>query len=141
MGLTRIAAGAIAVGALAGLSGVMLGAYAAHGAATELKAGLETAALYALIHGLALMAAALIYDRNGGKPGQGPGALETTRRWIICLSMLAFALGIVFFSGGIFLAALGHNFGTAPMGGMLLIAGWTGFVLAALTLLFRPRRQ
>ena len=141
MGLTRIAAAAVAVGALAGLGGLILGAYAAHGAAPELRPGLETAALYALIHGLALMAAALIYDRNGpGHFGRGPSALETTRRWIIGLSMLAFALGTLFFSGGIFLAALGHNFGTAPMGGVLLMAGWAGLALAALVLLLRRRR-
>jgi len=131
MGLTRIAAAAVAVGALAGLGGVILGAYAAHGAAPELRPGLETAALYALIHGLALMAAALIYDRT--KDGR-------LARWIIALSMLAFALGTLFFSGSIFLAALGHNLGTAPLGGVLLIGGWAGLVLAALAILLQRRR-
>ena len=131
MGLTRIAAAAVAVGALAGLGGLILGAYAAHGAAPELRPGLETAALYALIHGLALMAAALIYDRT--KDGR-------LARWIIALSMLALALGTLFFSGSIFLAALGHYPGTAPLGGVLLIGGWVGLALAALVLLLRRRR-
>ncbi len=131
MGLTRTAAAAVAVGALAGLGGVILGAYAAHGAAPELRPGLETAALYALIHGLALMAAALIYDRT--KDGR-------LARWIIGLSMLAFALGTLFFSGSIVLAALGHYPGTAPMGGVLLMAGWAGLVLAALAILLRRGR-
>ena len=132
MGLTRTAAAAVAAGALAGLGGVILGAYAAHGAAPELRPGLETAALYALIHGLALMAAALIYDRT--KDGR-------LARWIIALSMLALALGTLFFSGSIFLAALGHYPGTAPLGGVLLMAGWAGLVLAALVLLLRRRRR
>ncbi len=132
MGLTRTAAAAVAVGALAGLGGVILGAYAAHGAAPELRPGLETAALYALIHGLALMAAALIYDRT--KDGR-------LARWIIALSMLALALGTLFFSGSIFLAALGHYPGTAPLGGVLLLAGWAGLVLAALAILLRRGRQ
>ena len=132
MGLTRTAAAAVAVGALAGLGGVILGAYAAHGAEPELRPGLETAALYALIHGLALMAAALIYDRT--KDGR-------LARWIIALSMLALALGILFFSGSIFLAALGHYPGTAPLGGVLLMAGWAGLVLAALAILLRRGRQ
>ena len=132
MGLTHIAAAAVAVGALAGLGGLILGAYAAHGAAPELRPGLETAALYALIHGLALMTAALIYDRT--KDGR-------LARWIIALSMLALALGTLFFSGSIFLAALGHYPGTAPMGGVLLMAGWAGLVLAALAILLRRGRQ
>ncbi len=132
MGLTRTAAAAVAAGALAGLGGVILGAYAAHGAAPELRPGLETAALYALIHGLALMAAALIYDRT--KDGR-------LARWIIALSMLALALGTLFFSGSIFLAALGHYPGTAPLGGVLLMAGWAGLVLAALAILLRRGRQ
>lgn len=137
-----MAAFALAFGALLGLGGVTLGAYAAHGAAPDLRAGLETASLYALIHGLALMAAALIHDRATGGTGTHRAIAHlTAARRVIALSMLALALGTLFFSGGIFLAALGHNPGTAPLGGILLIGGWLGLVVGAGVLVLAPRRD
>ena len=142
MGMTRINAAAIAFGALAGLGGVTLGAYAAHGAAPEIRPGLETASIYAMIHGLALIAAALVHDRAAGGTGTHRTiAHPTVAQWIITLSMLAFAFGTLFFSGGIFLGAFELYPGTAPLGGILLIAGWLGLVLGALTLLFQGNRR
>ena len=133
-GLTRITASAITFGALVGLGGVTLGAYAAHahGATQELRAVLDTASIYAMIHGLALIAAALIYNRVRGRPAA---------RWIIAISMLAFAFGTLFFSGGIFLGAFELYPGTAPLGGILLIAGWLGLVLGGLVMLFQGNRR
>ena len=123
-GLSPITLLAIVVAALAGLSGTGLGAWAAHGAPAELREGLATASLYALIHGLALIAAALVQDRAAG---------SLPARWLLRVSMLAFALGIALFSGGIFFQA-----GTAALGGTLLIGGWLVFALGAGALLLTP---
>jgi uncharacterized membrane protein YgdD (TMEM256/DUF423 family) len=130
-GIKRTNAAAIAFGALLGLGGVSLGAYAAHGAAAELRPGLETASLYAMLHGLALIGTALVHDRIAGR---------AVARAVTAVSMLCFALGSVLFSGGIFLAGFGHYPGTAPLGGILLMTGWAGLLLAGLTLLVKIRR-
>lgn len=124
-GFRPITVAAIFWAALAGLSGVVLGAYAAHWAPADLREGLSVAALYALIHGLALIAAALIHDRVSG---------ARAALWLLRISMLAFASGIVLFSGGIFL-----QIGTAPVGGSLLMAGWLVLALGAGALLFPTR--
>lgn len=125
MGFSPVTLTAILTAALAGLAGVVLGAYAAHGAPAELREGLSVAALYALIHGLALIAAALIHDRAAA-----------AARWLLRVSMLAFAFGIALFSGGIFLAS-----GTAPLGGTLLIGGWLVLALGSGALLFKAGKR
>jgi uncharacterized membrane protein YgdD (TMEM256/DUF423 family) len=127
MGFSPITLTAILTAALAGLSGVVLGAYAAHGAPAELREGLSVAALYALIHGLALIAAAFIHDRAAGTRGA---------RWLLRISMLAFALGVALFSGGIFFRT-----GTAALGGTLLIGGWLGLALGSGALLFTAGKR
>ena len=126
-GFSPITLAAILTAALAGLSGVVLGAYAAHGAPADLREGLSVAALYALIHGLALIAAALVHDRAVG---------ARAARWLLQISMLAFAFGIALFSGGIFLAS-----GTAPLGGTLLIGGWLVLALGSGALLFKAGKR
>jgi uncharacterized membrane protein YgdD (TMEM256/DUF423 family) len=89
-----------------GLS-VLLGAYAAHAATGPAQQRLALAALFAFAHGLALIA----LDGHGGR------TVSTVK--------YAFALGIVFFSGSLAAAALaGAATSLAPIGGMLLIAGW-----------------
>jgi uncharacterized membrane protein YgdD (TMEM256/DUF423 family) len=126
-GFSPVTLTAILTAALAGLSGVVLGAYAAHGAPAELREGLSVAALYALIHGLALIAAALVHERAAG---------ACAARWLLRISMLAFALGIALFSGGIFFRA-----GTAALGGTLLIGGWLGLALGSGALLFTAGKR
>ena len=49
--------------------------------------------------------------------------------------MLALALGIALFSGGLVLAPA-----LAPTGGMLLIAGWLGLALGAGTLMLKAAK-
>ena len=122
-GFSPVTLGAIAAAALAGGTGVGLGAYAAHGAPAELAKGLALASIYALIHGLALIAAALVHDRAAG---------SLTGRWLLRASMAAFALGMALFCGGIVFAT-----GTAPVGGSLLMAGWLALALGAGALLFK----
>ena len=131
-GLSRIAAIGIAFSALAGAGGVVLGAYAAHGGPDELKEVLSLAALYALIHGLALAAAALTHDRV-----RDSGFC----RWTLRLAMVAFALGIVLFSGSIFVLAFAIHTGLTAYGGTAFLAGWALLTLGAGTQIFRRQNR
>ncbi|MDX1484741.1 MAG: DUF423 domain-containing protein [Alphaproteobacteria bacterium] len=128
--LSPIALGALAFAGLAGLAAVALGAYAAHGAAAELREGLAAAASYGLMHAVAMIGVALVHDR---------AASSLVARWLLLFSLLAFGLGIVLFSGGLFLSAMGWNPGTAPHGGILLMVGWAALALGAATLLVAGR--
>jgi len=122
-GFSLVTLSAIFIAALAGLFGVALGAYAAHGAPTELRERLSVASFYALIHGVAIIATALIHDHAVNTP---------IASWLLRISMMSFAFGIALFSGGIYLAT-----GTAPLGGILLIAGWLAMALGSGILLFK----
>jgi uncharacterized membrane protein YgdD (TMEM256/DUF423 family) len=97
------AAGAVLAGA-----GVALSAYAAHVAEGAARTNLQSAALFALVHGVALTALSLQTPRRLGSAA---------------LSMLL--IGVLLFSGSLVAA---HFFYTptrlAPAGGSLLILGW-----------------
>ena len=97
-----------AVGAVLAAAGVALSAYAAHAAEGVARANLQSAALFALVHGVALAALSR----------QTPHRLGTA-----ALSMLL--IGVLLFSGSLVAA---HFFGAptrlAPAGGSLLILGW-----------------
>jgi uncharacterized membrane protein YgdD (TMEM256/DUF423 family) len=104
------AAGAVFAGA-----GVALSAYAAHATEGTARTNLQTAALFALVHGVALAAMS----------PQTPHRLGTT-----ALSMLL--IGVLLFSGSLLAA---HFFGAstrlAPAGGSLLILGWLVYAVDA----------
>lgn len=102
--------------ALAGASGVLLGAFGAHGLRARLSpeqlAVWETAVQYHLLHALALLALAL-FAQGGGRGVTWPATL-----W---------AVGVVLFSGSLYLLALGAPRGLGPLtplGGLALVAGW-----------------
>jgi uncharacterized membrane protein YgdD (TMEM256/DUF423 family) len=119
--LSPLALAAIVFGALAGAAGVALGAWAAHGLAEGVARLAETASRYALFHAAAMIAAALVLDRVGhGWP-----------RRLTVLALVLFALGIMLFCGGLIGAAVGIATGTAPLGGMALIAAWVALAGAA----------
>lgn len=103
--------GALLAGASVGLS-----AYAAHGVPEAARGNLQSAALFAFLHGVAL--AALSRGASGSLA-------------LIALSLLL--VGTFLFSGSLTAA---HFFGTstrlAPMGGTLLIVGWLVYAFAAL---------
>ncbi len=101
----------------AGICGAVMvgvGAYASHGDLGEdARTWLLTGAQYGLWHNLALLATVAI-------GGRAPGRLLT-------LSGLAFASGILLFSGSLFLRALMGWDGIStltPVGGIAFIAGW-----------------
>jgi uncharacterized membrane protein YgdD (TMEM256/DUF423 family) len=106
---------ALRLGALFGLFGVILGALAAHGPVHDFldKSNhldlWRTALFYQWVHALALLAI-----------GQGRSARRGT---VIC-----WLVGVVLFSGSLYILALDSNQKWAgpltPLGGLFLIAGW-----------------
>jgi uncharacterized membrane protein YgdD (TMEM256/DUF423 family) len=106
---------ALRLGALLGLFGVILGALAAHGLLHDFLDRSHhldlwrTALLYQWLHALALLAV-----------GQGRSARRGT---VIC-----WLVGVVLFSGSLYVLALDSNQTWAgpltPLGGLILIVGW-----------------
>jgi len=95
-------------GALYAAAGVAMSAYAAHVAVAQDASRLQTAALFAFGHGVALAALAPMARARLGR-----------------LSMVAIWIGVILFSGSLTAGALLHwPVALAPYGGMLLIAGW-----------------
>lgn len=115
-----------------GALGVTLGAFGAHGLrgflatlpdGAERRAFWETAAHYHLVHALALGLAAFVASRR--EPS-----------FCVTLSGLAFAGGIVLFSGSLYAMALTgiRALGAVtPFGGALFIAGWVAIAVAGMT--------
>lgn len=104
-----------------GFLGVALGAFGAHGMASrftpESRGWWETATLYLLVHAVAVFAAGL-----SGRTG-----LFSTGGWTM-------TAGALVFSGTLYAMALGAPrwFGAiTPIGGLLLLAGWALYAVAA----------
>ena len=120
------------IGAVFGLSSVVLGAFGAHGLETHLeKQGLtrlaladklapwETAAQYQMFHALALLAVGLLTMHRCGLA--------------INLAGTAMTLGTLLFSGCLYGWVLGGPkwlVMVVPIGGSLLIVGWVCLVIA-----------
>ncbi|MGY1408825.1 MULTISPECIES: DUF423 domain-containing protein [unclassified Luteimonas] len=100
---------------LAGL-GVALAAYASHGASEGARGNLQTAALFAFGHGIALAALA-----------RG----VASRLSLAALAMLL--LGTLVFAGALVAKSLWDaSSAPAPFGGMVLILGWLLYAASAL---------
>ncbi|WP_044871021.1 DUF423 domain-containing protein [Pseudomonas sp. LFM046] len=110
--------------AFTGFTGVALGAFAAHGLKSRLTpehlAVFQTGTHYQLIHALALFGVALL-------------ALHAPSR-LLTLAGGFFALGILLFSGSLYLLTLsgiGKLGIITPFGGLAFLAGWLCLGLAA----------
>lgn len=104
---------------LMGAAGIVLAAAGAHAAS---GAGLDSAAYMLLFHAAAMIGAAALIQN--GLVWRGP-AFAVLAAWVV---------GAVLFSGDIALRAFaGHRLFpmAAPSGGIILILGWLGFVVAA----------
>lgn len=106
-----------------GLTGVALGAFAAHGLKSRLGADylavFQTGVHYQLIHALALIGVSLL-------------ALHVPSRLLGAAGGL-FVLGIVLFSGSLYLLTLtgiGKLGIITPFGGTAFLAGWICLILA-----------
>jgi uncharacterized membrane protein YgdD (TMEM256/DUF423 family) len=115
----------VLIAALAGFTGVALGAFGAHGLrarlSPEMLAVFETGVRYHLIHAVAILAAAGLVERLGGR-------LVAAAGWL-------FLGGIVLFSGSLYALALtGISIlgAITPLGGLAFLAGWACLAIAAL---------
>jgi uncharacterized membrane protein YgdD (TMEM256/DUF423 family) len=117
--------GLVAAGALVLAAGVALGAVASHAAGRaphpDAARLLQTAVLYQLVHGLALVLAGVL-ARFGAS------------RWLAAAAT-AFGAGVLAFCGALYwLAFTGTSAGiVAPLGGTSFIAGWILLAVHALS--------
>jgi uncharacterized membrane protein YgdD (TMEM256/DUF423 family) len=102
-----------------GAMAVAIGAFAAHGAGPQIKSLLTTGASYQLTH--ALLALICAIAPIGGRWPSLAG-------WLASVGGLVFCLALTFL-GLLSLPALGA---VAPIGGVLMIAGWVVLAFAAL---------
>ncbi|MDO8710555.1 MULTISPECIES: DUF423 domain-containing protein [Pseudomonas] len=116
--------GFLMLAAFFGFTGVALGAFAAHGLKNRLTpeylAIIHTGVTYQLVHTLALLGVALLAT-------QIPGRLIT---W----AGASFAIGILLFSGSLYLLTLTgvSKLGiVTPFGGLAFLVGWFCLGLAA----------
>jgi uncharacterized membrane protein YgdD (TMEM256/DUF423 family) len=112
-------------GALAAFLAVALGAFGAHGLrgrlAPDMLAVFETGVRYHMYHALAILITGLIAARLDG--------------WLIQTAGWAFVLGIVIFSGSLYLLAItGVTMWGAvtPIGGLAFLVGWACLIAAGL---------
>lgn len=108
----------IVFAALNGALAVALGAFAAHGAGPQIKTLLTTGAHYQLGHAVFALACAL---------WTGGGRMARLAGWLGAAGGLVFSLALAFL-GLLSLPALGA---VAPIGGVLMIAGWLCLAFAA----------
>jgi uncharacterized membrane protein YgdD (TMEM256/DUF423 family) len=115
----------VMIGALAGVVGVALGAFGAHGLrgrlSPEMLAVFETGVRYQMYHALALLALGALGTAIGGR-------LLTIAGW-------SFTAGIVLFSGSLYLLALTdiRVLGAiTPLGGVAFLVGWACLAIAAI---------
>ena len=106
---------------------VMIGAFAAHGLKHVLDADslrlIETAARYQMYQAIALLIVGVVSTIP-----------QFSSRWLK-LAAFAFILGIVLFSGSLYLLALTDIkwLGAfTPLGGLAFISGWLALIIAAL---------
>lgn len=100
--------GLAACGALYAAAAVALSAYAAHAVGGAAQSRLQTAAIFAFGHGIALAALAPAASRQLGRIAM----------WMLCIGVLLFSGSI---AGSVLLQLPTL---AAPFGGMLLIMGW-----------------
>jgi uncharacterized membrane protein YgdD (TMEM256/DUF423 family) len=113
------------IAAVAGLTGVGFGAFGAHGLrgrlSPDMLAVFETGVRYQMYHALAIFATGLLMERMGG--------------WLIRTAGWLFTLGILLFSGSLYVLALSGISALGaitPLGGLAFLAGWACLVIAAL---------
>lgn len=113
----RVNRNLLAFAALNGALGVIVGAFAAHGAGPGVKDLLTTGGHYQLVHAALAVACAVWGDRQAVLAG-----------WLASVGGLVFCLALSLIAW-LSLPAMGM---IAPVGGLLMIAGWVVLALAAL---------
>ncbi len=123
--LSRFSCRVLIAGAAFALLAVLIGAFAAHGLKATLdvrQLGLfETAARYQMYHAFALLIVG------------GLSTLPQLSRRLLGFAVFFFGLGILLFSGSLYLLALsglGWLGAITPLGGSAFIAGWLLLIIA-----------
>lgn len=114
----------VVLGAIFGGLSVAAGAFGAHALRAKLEPRMlevfETAAHYQMVHALALLATAWIYQQTESPAAQVAG-------W-------AFVAGVLLFSGSLYAMAFTGARGLGaitPIGGVAFLAGWIALAMAA----------
>ena len=119
----------ILIGALFGITGVILGAFGAHGLEGKVSAtsldNWKTAVSYQFYHTFAILYLSTFSRAKNG---------------LINFSFISFALGIILFSGSLYFLAtreitqLSASFlgPITPLGGLFFILGWIGLFIATI---------
>jgi uncharacterized membrane protein YgdD (TMEM256/DUF423 family) len=130
--ITMFSRWVLSAGAGFALLAVVLGAFAAHGLKAVLDTQqltlFETASRYQMYHALALLVVGVMLTN------------PQFSRSLLKLAALAFILGIILFSGSLYLLALtGVSWlgAITPLGGIAFLSGWLVMMIAAL----KPVRQ
>jgi uncharacterized membrane protein YgdD (TMEM256/DUF423 family) len=117
----------IVAGAAFAMLAVLIGAFAAHGLKQVLDVyalGLiEIAARYQMYHAIALLIVGVMSM-----------ARQLSARWLT-LAAAAFVIGIVLFSGSLYLLAfsgIGWLGAITPVGGVAFVVGWCALIAAAI---------
>ncbi len=105
--------------ALCGALAVIVGAFAAHGAAPAIKTLLTTGGHYMLVHAVLGLICAI---------WPGGGRLARLAGWLVVIGGLIFMLAL-WSVGHLGLKIMGA---VAPIGGVLMIAGWIVLAFAAI---------
>ena len=121
----------VATGALLGAIAVALGAFGAHGlkeiVSAETVQTFQTGVQYQMYHALALLLTGLLYEKCYPK--------------FVRIAGILFIIGIILFSGSLYLLTAGRAAETAsldktgiitPFGGVAFIAGWLFLFLSAM---------
>ena len=110
--------------AMFGFTGVALGAFAAHGLKTQLLADylavFQTGVHYQMLHALALLALAALWERLAQR--------------LLLAAGICFCVGILLFSGSLYaltLSGIGALGVITPVGGLMFLVGWACLGLAA----------
>jgi len=124
----------IFVAAVLGALAVAAGALGAHAlgdaVSVESRRIFSTGQHYHSLHALALLGVGIVLLQSEGRR-----ALFST--WSLQAAAIAFLIGILCFSGGIYVQVakgLSSSAGIVPFGGIALLAGWTAFAIGALGL-------
>ena len=120
---------ALPIGAIYGATGVMLGAFGAHGLkgvlSPERMESFQTGVQYQLLHALALLFLYLLWRSNNSSVGK-----------LVKAVFWCWSIGVLFFSGSIYLLVLAgttYLWFVTPLGGLLLISGWVCLLIYSLS--------
>ena len=124
----------IFIAAILGGLAVAAGAIGSHAlgdaVSADAKRIFSTGQHYHALHALALLGVGIVLMQSEGRRAR-------FSTWFLQVAALALLIGIICFSGGIYVQVargLGSSAGIVPLGGISLMVGWAAFAIGALGL-------